>query len=119
MYYTTIENFQNLTKGAKDISNTKKAYNYIYDYIKAIYFSVKECYKTPSINKMRTEHIIMQKMEKLDCFISSYKIISFNNRQFTCGYIVRVEEKNSHITYLVIETTSNTYIIDASKYDNF
>lgn len=118
MYFTTRENFQNLTKGAKDITDTKKAYNYISNYLTSIYYSVKQCYKKPSCEKIRAEYRIIRKMEKLDSFISSYKIISFNSCCFTCGYIVRVEENNNYITYLVIETASNTYIIDTSKYNN-
>lgn len=114
MYSTTRENFQNLTKGAKDITNTKKAYNYIRLYKNSIYYSIEECYKKPSRYKYIAELDIKNKIEKLESNESLYKIISFNSNCFTCGYIVNVEEENTYINYLIIETACNTYIIKIS-----
>lgn len=111
MYFTTIENFNKYTKNAKDITDTKKAKDYIIKYINSCCYSVKQCYKTPSINKMRAERHIIEKIEKLESNVLLYKIISFNCNCFTCGYIVCVEELNTYINYLIIETAYNTYMI--------
>lgn len=111
MYFTTIENFNKYTKNAKDITGTKKAKQYIKRYINSCYYSIEECYKNPSVNKLRAEYRIKQKIEELEGDELRYKIISFNSCYFTCGYIVSVEELNTFINYLIIETACNTYII--------
>lgn len=111
MYYTTIENFNKHTKYAKDITDTSKAKKYVKEYINSCYYSIEECYKKPSRNKYLAEIEIKRKIENLESNDLLYKIISFNSCQFTCGYIVCVEELNTYINYLIIETACNTYII--------
>lgn len=111
MYFTTIENFNKYTKNAKDITDTKKAKQYIKSYINSCYYSIKECYKKPSFYKIKAEYLIKQKIENLESNDLYYKIISYNCSCFTCGYIVSVEELNTYINYLIIETACNTYMI--------
>lgn len=115
---TTKENFDKITKYAKDITHTEKAKHFMKGYYKSHLDSIGKCCKTPSTTKNIEEIYMLEKILSLNGDISNYKIISFNKMYFTCGYTLTVEHNDIYITYLIIETVLNTYIIDTSKYNN-
>jgi len=74
------------------LSTNKEARGIYRRYLDSNERSVFECYRTrPSIYKEQAENSIIAEMNDLDGY--GYKVISHSGFVFTCGYLVRIEDK--------------------------
>lgn len=85
-------------------NTTQKAKKYIKEYNDSTCYSVEYFYNRPSINKIRIEEDIKEKMRVLGGY--GYKVLCGNSSFFTCGYLTA----SGHT--LNIETPGNTFIIE-------
>ena len=63
---------------------TKKDKSTIFNYLKSNKFSLMDCYKSASCYKWRVYNSIIEEMKKLNGY--NFKIISYNQNIFTCGF---------------------------------
>lgn len=101
---------------------TKKQEQMVENYRRVLNYcgvrGVKDCYKTPSVDKTRAEYFIKNEMQDINevtqLFASDYTVVGHSTMMFSCAYSVYASKlgKGAYICRAVVYYTAyNRYII--------
>ena len=88
--------------------NTKKAQYFIDSFNNSVFETLDECYNSCSAAKRNAYYYCLYKCSDMGGW--RFRIISFNNTAFTCGWLY--EDKETGVIMLNVETYCNTYIME-------
>lgn len=88
--------------------NTKKAQDLIERFYNSEFDTLEDCYKSCSDAKRIAYYYCLYKCSDMGGW--GFRIISFNNMSFTCGWLY--EDKETGVIMLNVETYRNTYTIE-------
>ena len=89
-------------------NTTKKAQRVLARYTWSRKSDIYEAYKNPSSTKVSTFYQLKRKMEDLNGY--GMKITGAGSDQYSCAFLITDNKTNK--TYLIYETSCNSYIID-------
>ena len=93
-------------KETKIKANTIKGIGFLQSYERSTFKTIRDCYVSPSTEKIDAEFYCYNKMVKQCGF--GFKIMSYNSFTFVCGWLT---EDETGLQTLHVETANNSYII--------
>lgn len=88
----------------------KKDKNTIFNYLRSTNYNLMDCYRTASCYKWRAYNDIIQEMNNNNGY--NFKIISYNQMMFTCGFTFENENGGKFLKYYTPTKTSILFLGD-------